>query len=288
MPTLRKKSNPIFSIVFSKGTADQHRLPLAHVLETLGEIAKMIREVGIQVQRANGAQSQDGDFGIELLAGETGGAFFASSVKAEAAVTRDVKNGLETIRRIFQVTDTIEKKTVRSVDNFGEPVLRRLALVGKIQEKDSTELKMQLVSGRRKPKETRFSAVGVAALRAMSTAELTIESVTLYGKLQRLTDFSEADEGNRFWGQIREDSGKVWRVRFNIADLQKIQRLFTKQVMVSGDAAYFRTRNPRLEAAEISEEKPRDYMAAVARLQKNYGKVFRGESSQTVLDDSRG
>ncbi len=288
MPNRQKPTNPVFSIVFSKGTADKHRLPLTHVLETLSEIAKMIREVGIQVQRANGVESPDGDFGIELLAGETGGAFFASSLRAEAAVTRDVRNGLETISRIFQVTDTVEKKSVRSVDNFGEPVLRRLALVGKIQEKDSTELKMQLIAGRSKPKETRFSAIGVAALRAMGTAELAIESVTLYGKLKRLTDFSEADESNYFWGQIREDSGNVWRVRFNTADLRKVQKLFTKQVVVSGNAAYFRTRGPRLDAAEISEEKPRDYMAALARLQKNYGKLLGNESSQSVLEDLRG
>ena len=119
MPVDRVNTNPVFSIVFSKGTADKHRLPLAHVLETLTEIAKMIREVGIQVQRANGVENPDGDFGIELLAGETGGAFYASSVKAQAAVTRDVKNGLETITRIFNVTNTVEKKQGHSVDGFG-------------------------------------------------------------------------------------------------------------------------------------------------------------------------
>ena len=262
MPNRQKPANPVFSIVFSKGTADQHRLPLNHVLEALAEIAKMIREVGIQVQRANGVENPDGDFGIELLAGETGGAFYASSVMAQAAVTRDVSNGLETISRIFRITDTVEKKNVRSVDQFGEPVLRHLGLVGKIQEKDNTELKMQLVSGRNKPKETRFSAAGVAALRALGAAEFAIQSVSLYGKLQRLTDSSEADESNHFWGQIREDNGKVWRARFGMSDLQKVQKLFTKQVMVSGDAAYFKTRSPRLEVAEITEEKPRDYMAA--------------------------
>ncbi|MGC2636418.1 MAG: hypothetical protein WA294_04520 [Acidobacteriaceae bacterium] len=288
MPKLRNKTNPIFSIVFSKGTADKHRLPLAHVLETLGEIAKMIREVGIQVQRANGVESPDGDFGIELLAGETGGAFFASSVKANAEVTRDVKNGLETINRIFKVTDTVEKKTVHGVDNFGEPVLRRLALVGKIQEKDRTELKMELVSGNRKSKETHFSAVGAAAIREMNAAELAIESLTLYGKLQRLADFSETDEGHYFWGQIREDGGKVWRVRFSKADLPKVQKLFTKQVMVSGNAAYFKTRSPKLIASQMSEEKPRNFMAALERLQRNYGKLFGEEGSQAILDDLRG
>ena len=40
MPNRQTPTNPVFSIVFSKGTADQHRLPLSHVLESLTEIAK--------------------------------------------------------------------------------------------------------------------------------------------------------------------------------------------------------------------------------------------------------
>lgn len=287
MPNRQTPTNPVFSIVFSKGTADQHRLPLSHVLESLTEIAKMIREVGIQVQKANGVENPDGDFGIELLAGETGGAFHASSVKAQAAVTRDIRNGVETLNRIFELTDKVEKKSVRSVDSFGEPVLRRLALVGKIQEKDSTELSMQLVAGRQKAKEARFSAKGVATLKALDAAELTIEAVTLYGKLQRLTDFSDADQGSHFWGQIREDGGKVWAVRFDADDLQRVQKLFTKQVVVFGNASYFKTRRPRLSVADIKEEKPRDYLAAFQQFQKNYGPVFKGKSPEDVLEDSR-
>lgn len=289
MPIQKKTTNPTFSIVFSKGMADKHRLPLSHVLESLAEIAKMIREVGIEVQKANGIETPDGDFGIELLAGETGGAFYASSVMAQAVITRDVKNGLETMSRIFAVTDTIEKKKVHTVDHFGEPVLRRLAIVGKIQAKDNTELKMHLVSGnRKKPQETRFSANGAAALREMSATELAIESVTLYGKLQRLADFSESDEGKSFWGNVREDSGKVWRVKFKIGDLAKVQKLFTKQVMIFGDAAYFKTRTPRLDVSEIREEKARDYMAALDRFQKNYGPIFKKEKVSDILNDLRG
>jgi hypothetical protein len=281
-------NNPVFSIVFSKGTADQHRLPLAHVLESLTEIATMIREVGIQVQRANGVENPDGDFGIELLAGEKGGAFYASSVMARAAVTRDVKNGLVTLGKIFAVTDTVEKKTVRSVDSFGEPVLRRLAIVGRIQEKDNTELKMQLVSSRGKPKETKFSAKGIETLRAMSAAELAIEAVTLYGKLQRLSDYSNDDEGQFFWGHLKEDSGKIWRIRFKTSELSKVQKLFTKQVIIAGDATYFKTRSPRVYVSDIREEKGKDYLAAMERFQKNYGPVFKKASSQDIMNELRG
>ena len=284
----RNPENPVFSIVFSKGSADKHRLPLVHVLDSLSEIAKMIREVGIQVQRANGVENPDGDFGIELLAGEKGGAFYASSVKAQAAVTRDVKNGMETISRIFAVTDTVEKKKVQSVDKFGEPILRRLVAVGKIQEKDNTELKMELVSSRRKPLETRFSAQGAATLRAMDAAELAIESITIYGKLKRLSDYNEDEEGRFFWGLIREDNGKEWRVRFGTGELPKVQKLFTRQVVISGDAAYFKTRSPRIVATDIREEKPRDYMAALDRFQRNYGNVFKKGTAQQILNETRG
>ena len=45
----RIDNSPIFSIVFKRGMADKHRLPLGHVIATLNEIEKMIREVGIQV-----------------------------------------------------------------------------------------------------------------------------------------------------------------------------------------------------------------------------------------------
>jgi hypothetical protein len=177
---------------------------------------------------------------------------------------------------------------VRSVDNFGEPILRRLALVGKIQEKDNTELKMHLVSSRRKPRETSFSAKGIETLRGMSAAELAIEAVTLYGKLQRLADFSDDDEGQFLWGQLREDSGKIWRTRFKTADLSKVQKLFTRQVTIVGDATYFKTRSPRVNVSDIQEEKPRDYMAAMERFQKTYGPVFKKATSQEILAELRG
>jgi hypothetical protein len=176
---------------------------------------------------------------------------------------------------------------VQSVDSLDEPVLRRLANVAKLQEKDSTELGMQLVSGRRRPRQISFSAKGVATLRAINTAELTIESVMLYGKLQKLSDFREADEGDHFWGRIREDNGKVWRVRFAMQDLASVQKLFTKQVAVSGTAAYFKTRSPRIEVSTIQAEKPRDYLAALKHMQTQYSKFFAGRTSEAILGDVR-
>jgi hypothetical protein len=58
----------IFSVVFDKGEAAKHRLPLSHVISSLRELDLLIRELGQKIQRANGVRNPDGDFGIELLA----------------------------------------------------------------------------------------------------------------------------------------------------------------------------------------------------------------------------
>jgi hypothetical protein len=281
--------NPIFTIVFKRGKADKHRLPLAHVIATLNEIEKMIREVGIQVQRSNGVENANGDFGVDLVAGESGIAFNGGSITAEAAMTVDIRNGVETLGRIIDVTDSIEKKRVYSVDQYGEPVFRRLAKVSGIQEQDKTELQLRLVTKKKqKPKLASFSERGMQTLRELSAAELAVESVALYGKLRRLTDFSKEDEGDHFWGELREDSGREWRIKFKLSDLARAQKLFTKQVEILGDATYFKTKNPRIDVRAFSEEKPRDYVAAFNRFRRSYSDVFGNSDPGELLDDIRG
>jgi hypothetical protein len=282
------REDPIFSIVFTKGMAERHRLPLSHVLATLTEIDKMIREVGIQIQRAAGVERADGDFGVELLAGDKGIAFGKGSVRTQAVITRDVKNGVQTLGKIIEITDTVERKKVQSVDAYGEPVLRRLKQVGKIQEQDKTVMALHLVSGRGKPREANFSEVGAQVIRELQSSELAIESVTLYGKLKRLTDYSDGDEGRHFWGELKEDSGREWRIRFKNDDLPRVHKMFTKQVIVTGDATYFKVKKPRINVRSIQEEKRRDYGAALARFQKNYSGVFRNSNPQDILSDIRG
>jgi hypothetical protein len=284
----RLSPNPIFSIVFKKGLANKHRLPLAHVIATLREIETMIREVGMRVQVANGMETPDGDFGIELLATADGIAFKKGSVLAEAVITRDIRNGVEALGKIIEVTDSVEKKTVRSVDPYGEAVIRRLARISSYQEQDKTELQFQLDVKKQEIRSSILSQKGRDVLRELGKAELEVEAITLYGKLKKLADFSVDEEGKYFWGELREDNGNDWRVRFHITDLLKVQRLFTKQVVVSGNATYFKTKNPRVDAREIGEEKPRDYVAAFDRFRKEYREVFGDAEPEELLNDARG
>jgi len=281
--------NPIFSILFKKGMADRHRLPLGHVIATLRELEKMVREVGVQVQRDNGVANPDGDFGIELLAGRSGIAFKKGSLGASAAVTRDIPNGILTINAIIDTTDIIEKKRPNHVSQYGEPIFRGLATIAEIQGKDKTNLQLALAENNKASKRAVFSERGAEVVAALGSTEFAVESITVYGKLRRLADYTrDEDEGACFWGELREDSGKEWRIRFRQADLSRVQKLFTKQVVISGNAAHFKTRHPRIDALEISQEEPRDYLRAFNQFRKTYADVFGKEDAATLIKEVKG
>jgi len=285
---MRKTGETIFSIVFKKGLAEKNRLPLNHVISTLREIDSMIRDVGRKVQREAGVEKPDGDFGIELLAGATGLAFQKGSFKTASAITRDIPNGTETLTRIINTTDVIERKKVLSVDDFRAPVLRGLAVISNIQEKDKTELNIQLTKQGRITDHTKFSEKGIKAIRGMSAAEFAIESLTLYGKLRGLTDRSKTEEEDDIWGELLEDNGNKWRIKFHPSDLGKAQELFTKQVEVFGNATYFKTKFPRIDVKAIAEDKNRDYVAAFDRFSQDYGDVFGDRDPEQIIKDIRG
>ena len=284
----KKATETIFSIVFKKGMADKNRLPLVHVLSTLREIDSMIREVGRKVQQEAGVQNPDGDFGVQLLAGPTGLAFRKGSVEAASALTKDVENGTETIRRIIATTDIIEKKRVISIDEYRAPVVRRLAAIGNFQEKDKTEINIRLAFQGRVRERANFSERGVRAVRSMSAPELAIEAVTIYGKLRGLTDRSRGEQEDDIWGELIEDNGEKWRIKFHPTDLDKAQKLFTKQVMASGDATYFKANFPRLDVKAIVEDKQRDYVKAFDRFVDQYEDVFKERDPGEILNDIRG
>ena len=282
-----KKTETTFSVVFKKGMALKNRLPLNHVISTLRELDYMIREVGRRVQQENGRQEPDGDFGIELLAGVTGLAFHKGSVQATAAMTKDVRNGFETLTRIVQTTDIIEKKQNVSVDEFGAPVVRGLANISGYQEKNHTQLQLQIRQGRLR-EQALFSAKGVEAIKKLGTAEFAVESVTLYGKLRKLTDQSRVEDQDDIWGELLEDNGEKWRIKFHPTDFDKARKLFTKQVIVFGDASYFKTKFPRIDVKEITEEKKRDYVAAFDRFSHDYERILGDRDPKKILADIRG
>jgi hypothetical protein len=285
---MRRTNEIIFSIIFKKGLANKNRLPLNHVIYTLREIDSMIREVGRKVQRESGVENPDGDFGVELLAGASGLAFQKGSLKTTSAITKDINNGTETLTRIIKTTNVIENKKIVTVDDYHAPVVRGLAIISNIQEKDKTELSIQLAKQGKITDHTRFSEKGIQAIRGMSAAEFAIESLTLYGKLRALADKSRVEEEDDIWGELVEDNGNKWRIKFYPTDLSKARELFTKQVVVFGDAVYFKTKFPRLDVKTISEDKQRDYVAAFDNFSRDYEEVFGDRDPGEIIKDIRG
>jgi len=285
----------LFSVILDKGSsvrgAAKHRLPLSHVLTTLREVDFLIRELGKKIQRDRGVINPDGDFGIELLAGESGIAFQRGSVETQALITKDLPNGIDTVAQIIGTTNSVNvkgKKDVVSIGEYGEPVVRRLARIAPLQEEDKTELKFTLAVQGRNTEVAHFGKDGIRMIRRLSAADFSIESLTLYGKLSRLVDRSRTDEQDDIWGELQEDNGNSWRMKFDPAELKKVRNLFTKQVVVTGDASYYKAVAPRLDVRQIAEDKPRNYIAAFNAFGKKYKDVFGDRTAEDILAEIRG
>ena len=157
-----------------------------------------------------------------------------------------------------------------------------------MQEKDGTDLHLSLAKKQEVLDTAKFSARGIKVLRDLSTAEFAVESVTLYGKLRKLTDISRIEDRDDIWGELEEDNGNKWRVKFHPTDYDRARRLLSKQVVATGDASYFRTKLPRIDVKEIKPEEKRDYVAAFDEFSREYGEVFGSRDPQKILRDIRG
>lgn len=281
----------VFSIVFKKGLAERNRLPLEHVITTLQHIQNMIREVGRQIQRDAGVEDADGDFGIELLGGRTGLAFRKGSLATSAAITRNIDHGILAVNTVIKTTDVLQKKQDKqplNVTDYGEEVLRRLPRISEIQEQDQTELHLSLSKGRHVVTKSKLGEKGRETLRSLEGSEFTVEAVTLFGKLRELKDMARSEQSSGFfWGELLEDNGHYWRLRFSDADQRKVLSLFRRQVSVAGDATYFKTKTPRVIVKEIHDDPMPDYLTAFDRFSEEYADTFKDRETEEILDEIR-
>jgi hypothetical protein len=273
----------VFTVTFRKGLADRHRLPLDHVIRTLQELDSLIRELGRQVQRERGVEHPTGDFGIELLAGPSGVVFRKGSLKAAAAVTKDLDNADIALARLMATADLLEKKQPASIDMSGAPIIRHFARISGVQKQDHTELKFEWKKQGARVKSAKFTDIGIQTIESISATGFTVEQITLYGKLRELVDLTKEDEeGKAFWGELVTDNGESWRVKFADSDLRNVLPLFRHQVAITGDATYFKAKNPRLVAQRVIPDPERDYVGAFDKYHGSDGDVF-GETEVSEL-----
>lgn len=284
----RNNEPAVFTITFTKGDAARNRLPLSHVLSVLREIDFMIRDIGVKIQRDRGVVNPTGDFGIELLTGAESMAFLKGSVKAKAVPTRDIDNAIDAITRVIQTTNLLGKKSPVSVDEYGAPILRHLAQITKVQEKDKTELHLELKTRGNAAKKSVFAETGMQTVKQMTASDFQIEGLTVYGKLKGLRDRSRVEEDDDIWGELVEENGYVWRIKFKPTDIDKARGLFTRQVSAVGNASYFRANTPRLDVEDIRFDAPADYLKGFDEFSSNYESILGDQDAQELINDIRG
>jgi len=288
--TRRTVDTPEFTITLSKGLANRHRLPWDHVMKVLREFKAMLEDVGRTIQRENGVQNPTGDFGIQLLATAKGKVFRRGSIDTTAALTMDVANGLLAVNAIINTANAVEKKKqVPLDDDKTVRIVRGLTKISEVQQLDHTDFAVKLVGPNIPKKVAKITEAGVQKLQAADAEVLHVDGVTVYGKLLELRDRSQTDEmGECIWGELRSDSGDVWRVQFKRKDAAAVIPLFTKQVMVYGDAMYFKTRSPRLNADTFKEDARRNYLAAFDELEGADKELYGNENLDDLISESRG
>jgi hypothetical protein len=286
----RQFDTPIFTVTLKRGMADNHRLPLSHVIDVLKEIDLLIREVGKAIQRENGVAEPNGDFGIQLLATSSGVVFRKGSITATAAITQDIPNGRRAVQQIISTAAAFERKRPVSVeDEAGTYIVRRFGKIGLIQKEDHTQLGLELRNpGLRKRPKAIFGQTGIATLQAIEARCFDIEQMTLFGRLRELRDRSKDEAAKHFWGELLLDNDHVWHLRFPANEAERIIKLFRKQVEVQGTATYFASRNPRLVVSQITEDKERDYLQAFDDLLGVDKDLYGAEKLDDLIREARG
>jgi len=284
-----QSDNATFTLVFKRGLADRNRLPIEQVIKTLQEFQEMIREVGKQVQRRNGNENADGDFGIELLASSTGLMFRKGSVKANAAATRDIPNARETLTLIHSNVRSYAKPNLVQLEPTDVMIARRMYKIGELQKEARTELAVVIKTSAKAAQTATLNEKAMANLERMSAPQMRIGGIQLYGKLRQLNDRSRDEDGGKFfWGELVTETGEKWRLRFDSRDVERVTKMFRHQVITTGDATYFGTKSPRLDVITVFPDTPRDYLNAFAELSKAGEALFGDVTSSDLMKELYG
>lgn len=283
----KTSGDPLFVIKLQKGLADRQRLPLSHVLSVLDELRQLVAEIGRDIQRKRGFRHTEGDFGLELVAGEKGIAFQPGSVQASVALTERAATGVKAVQSIIETVGLLESEdfaTESSDRQIDRRIVRRLARIAKIQRRDKTEMNLGIHRPGNPFVSATFGSNAISAVRSLQAPTFRVSDTIIYGRLTELTDRTKADDddGVGFWGELHADDGDTWRVHFKPSDLERVTPLFRKQVQVTGTATYFRIAHPKLACDDIQADKDRDLERAFDELFGCYKNVYKADL-QTLI-----
>ena len=291
---MARPEDPIFVVNLSKGLANRRRLPLEHVLSILSEVRQMIVETGRDIQLAHGHQSPDGDFGLELLAGEGGTAFHGGSLESRIAITTDKVNALLAAELVLNTVDGLANRSLAQPESNSTKarIVRRLNKVARIQKDDKIDTRFSLQRpDKEHTKNAVFGEPAISYANTLTEEEFVEESITVFGKLFRLEDPDIEDEGGKdVRGELRQDTGEQWRVQFHDANRADVANAFGEQVALTGTVTYYRVASPKILVGRdgIEIDVGRDYEVAFDELFGCNKDLYGGADLETLLEEIRG
>ena len=137
---------PVITIKLRNGLAERNRLPLGHFLIVLDEFRQMMNAVGKRIERYCGLSSPSGDFGLEIVAGESGNAVRPGSVWSPLAITANSAIGVRAAQEIIGTLNQLEHDAGVPDANarLDKHLLRRISRIARIQRADETELEISM------------------------------------------------------------------------------------------------------------------------------------------------
>ena len=294
MTEQKRSEAPVFTVSLRHGLADRRRLPLHHVLSVLDEVRLMLADAGRAVQNAQGRRDADGDFGLELLAGEGGAAFRAGSLETRIALTTDKANAALAADMVLDTVNGLAdgRPPEPPVNGAQAQIIRRLNRIAGIQKTDKIDTVFSLQKpGEAKSRKAVFNECAISCAGVLTGEEFTEESVTAFGMLCKLEDRDFENEGGKdIFGELRHDTGERWRVQFQDSDRAAAAQAFGRQVALTGAVTHYRTASPRLlvDVGGIEIDADRDCEAAFSELFGCDKALYGDTDLESLLAEIRG
>jgi hypothetical protein len=126
-----------------------------------------------------------------------------------------------------------------------------------------------------------------ARFLADEATTLAVEGVSVRGFLFGLEDRPSDREKRFFSGELMDEAGKAWSIRFNVQLADEARSLWRKSVELVGRARYSKMRRPVLYVEHGQMLAAGAWKEALTRHRGNWRRLYQGMSMDDILRDLR-
>lgn len=276
---------PKLRIALTGGRAEQNRAPVDDLVLLLQEVQALVLAFGRQ--RA-GAEVPEAIVRSSCQLEVVGLSFGSIAPELELAYFVDQEPnaiGLSALEDTCRVFSALRTETVPAL-SLAPSVVDHIERVTELLDRGYSRI------------ETTFNYNGQhltgvvdhelrAYLVADEASALAVEDVSVRGLLFGLKDRPSERQKHFFSGDLLDEAGQTWGVRFRLAFADEARGLWRKPVELTGTARYSKIRRPVLfvERAAIAPET--SWQAILSRVQGSWRGLYEGMSLDDILRELR-